>query len=1046
MILQEVLQLDKVQASIKKIDLFLSSQVKFSDEYIIALSYKAIVLHTIGKTNEALKLLFGIVPILNKIGTNGVIAICDGIIDICLDLKRYDQVTKYIKIKKEYLPISKAVYHIKDNIKYYLAIQEYEKAKEELLKYLKDDITKEEAIYAKEKLADIYFIQQQYDLFLNLADSLYDYYQTNYAITALNELNLKKLQAIYAQGNYLRVIQDGLAFLKENDLKRRHILATATLIIHCYLSGNDFRRASIIESKYSEYIDKECLEESIGFCEAALDLYKKNNSLISIQEYQNKLKELQINEKEHKAIKKKNKEQDIVIPAIAEEEEIEQIKNDKPLYTLPNKESSNDNQRIVTQPETIQTVVVSTMYEKLEGVFQAINELDVHAKFREIFRVCCMKLEELFSIQEAYVLYFKRQYLGIHYKKERAYDKKLEFGNLEDTLNFAAMNYGHEFFLNPEDSSYTKNIIFNRPYETIPYGLAFPFTDSLKNIGSVAFFSDTPFMEQPMYYECLKLISSMLNTRLLVALKQEDFEFNNRRLFFISENMSSGIKEEIDGYLHFSARCCDILGIVEDMTEEDYISKMKSEDIIHYRRIHKELYTLVSENRELEYDFKKNQEWIHIKERYYPMIMDGTVCILSLIDDITSIYQDKEQLIHLAYKNPISKLDTEVKLMVDLNSWIANKKLSLAIIRMNDLDLYRELYGYNFANQLIYAVGQELIRAFETEFYTYVYHLDGDRYVVVLNGINDKRVVDSKLNVAFEKVRKALYEKNNRVKLYFNAGVYRMAKHTTIKDVSEILYYAFDALEDAENEVGLSHHIAHFDGELHKAKFKEKHLITHISESIDHAKLGLMYKQIVRLDKNEVFGYYILLNLDNYEVETDYMDFVVQRRGLNIQLEKYTISNLFKELKMMKDTLKGSVLCFVSVSKPTLEENFYSFILSQYNFFKVPKEYVVLVLEKANISLVQKLRSEGFQIASKDILDVYNECCDYFILDYHKIDLKRIDEIKSLCECHHVVCIFDHIDTKEDLEKVKAYNMEIIFGQYYKKVTRMKSLIEKIQN
>ena len=55
-------------------------------------------------------------------------------------------------------------------------------------------------------------------------------------------------------------------------------------------------------------------------------------------------------------------------------------------------------------------------------------------------------------------------------------------------------------------------------------------------------------------------------------------------------------------------------------------------------------------------------------------------------------------------------------------------------------------------------------------------------------------------------------------------------------------------------------HICHFDSELHKVKFGEKSLITHISEAIDHSNIGLTYKQVVNLKDNNVFGYM----LDNF--------------------------------------------------------------------------------------------------------------------------------------------------------------------------------------
>lgn len=1046
MVLQELLQLDKTQSSIRKIDFFLGTQVKLSEEYNKALVYKAEILHHIGKTNDALKILFSAVLDFKDMDNEGIILICDGIIDLCLDIKRYDQVLKYIQVKKNYLPVSLSQLHIKDNIKYYLSAKMLDEAKNELQKYLTDDLTKEESIFAKEELSKLYYLEHQYDKYLEIIPELEGYYQANLAIAKLADLGLNKIKISFEKGNYLKAIIDGNNYLKDESLTVHHKLACATILIKCYLLSNDYKRASIIESEYCDLVTKENKEDSLPFCLAALELYTKTNTLISINEYQNKIRELEAQRKEEKISKKKTSKnvEEIIVPVIQEEEEIIAPTNE-PLLTVE-EEKTIHRQMVKPKYEAIQNVIVSSAYEKLEEVFNSISELDLKVKFREIFRTTCIKLCEVFNIDEVYLLYHKRRYLGIHYKKERAYDKRLEFEDINNTLSFAAMNYDSEAFLSPEDYTYIKNIVTGKPYDNSPYGLAIPLVDSLKTIGSIAFIANDEFLNKEMVYEALKLISSMLNTRLLMSLWQEDVEFNNKKLFFINENMSSGLKEEIDGYLHFSSECCKILGVLENMTEEDYFSKMKTEDIIEYRRIHEELYTLLSEGTELEYSFKKDDKWIKIKERYYPMVYDGVICILSLIDDMTEIEANKKALIDLAYTNPISKLNTEVKLMVDLAKIYESRKLSLAVIDIIDFNLYRELYGYNFTNQLIYTVGGEIVKSFENDFDVNIYHLEVDRYVVLFKNINDKRLIDSKLHSCFRRVSANLLSLNSRVKLSFNAGVYRLQRHANIDEPSKILYYALDALADAKNINDIGNHIAHFDSDLHKQKFNENHLITHISESIDHAKLGLTYKQIVNINNNEVHAYNIVLNLDNYEIDYSYMDYVVKRRGLTTQLEKYAISNIFKELKMLKESIKGYVLCFIRLSKSTLEENFISFINTQQAFFKVPKENVVLWVDNANNMVCEALRAEGYIVASNNLLDVYSNSCDYLMFDYHLTNGKSIEQIVSLCKEHNIVCIFNNIDNKEDLEFVKENSQELIYGQYYKKAIRVKGLIERLKN
>lgn len=1044
--INEILKLDMVQSSIRKIDLFLVSSTKQSDEYLAALAYKALILHKIGKSNEALKLLFSQIPSFKELSSNGIISICDAIIDICLEVKKFDQVEKYIKIKSNYLSISKSVLHIKDNIKYYLAAGMQSQAKEELIKYLSDDIEYEEAIYAKEELSNIYYLEHNYDKYLELISYLESYYQTNLNIAKLSKISLNKLIIYFDKGNFIRVIVDGLSYLKDDTLKTEYKLLAASLVIKSYIKTNELKKASIVESDYCEFVSSDYLTESLDFSYAALDLYTKLGTIISIKEYQKIIQDLKQEKKENKALKKNKKQDDDIVIPIISSEEIEEISEPINFNIFKQKTNKKDIpiQKIEKKIENVKSVIVSESFNKLSTIFDYFSELDLNIKFREIFRNACIKICEFFDINEIYLLYYKREYLGLHYKKERAYDKKLKSDEIEDTINFNCVQLDEELFLNPESDIYRMNIVDKKEYDNIPYAYCVPFSNSINCYGSIAYFSSDSFLDKELVYESLKLISACINTRLQMSLAQDDIEYNNKKTFFITDNMSSGIKEEIDGFLHFSKQACSILGVYENMQKEDYYSKMKTSDIIAYKRIHDEMYTLLSDNCVLEYDFKKKDTYIRIKERFYPMVVDGVICILSLIDDITEEENNKNSLIALAYNNPISKLNTEVKLMVDLKQLYETKKISLAVIDIIDFNLYRELYGYNFTNQLIYTVGKELVEAFSNDFLVSVYHLEVDRYAVLFNEMNDKRVIDSKLKLALKHVSNELFKLNSRVKLEFNCGVFRVQSHSNFDDSSKILYNALDALSDAKDLKRNNTTICHFDSELQKQRFRENHLITHISESIDHGKIGLTYKQVVDLNNGSVFGYYVSINLDNFEVDYEYMDYVIKRRNMTSRLEKYVISNMFKELKMMKDVLSGTILTFVEVDNETLYESFNAFLDSQKHFYKINIDNIVIIVNDANLLPAKTARVQGYRIASKNLLDVFNDLCDYFIIDYHLLDISKINEIKELCKNHNTKCIISGINTKDDISIAKENNFEIIYGNFYKKAIRMKSIIEKV--
>ena len=114
--LNDILCLDKTQASIKKIDLFLSSHDKNTYEYIKAVSFKATILDSLGKTNDALKLVYSFVPEFRYLEPKSIVEICNVIIDISITNDKYDQAIKYITVKKNYLAVSESSEYYKDQI------------------------------------------------------------------------------------------------------------------------------------------------------------------------------------------------------------------------------------------------------------------------------------------------------------------------------------------------------------------------------------------------------------------------------------------------------------------------------------------------------------------------------------------------------------------------------------------------------------------------------------------------------------------------------------------------------------------------------------------------------------------------------------------------------------------------------------------------------------------------------------------------------------------------------------------------------------------
>ena len=156
LLIDDILKLNTTKQSINKIDLFLANEAKYSDDFMKAISYKALIMHYLKDTQEALKILFSYINEISKMTYVGIIALCDGIINICLDIERFDQAEKYIMLKKDFLPVSKQSFYQKDKITLLLRQNKKEEAKLVLEAYIKDDISKDEKMEAIQMLSDIY--------------------------------------------------------------------------------------------------------------------------------------------------------------------------------------------------------------------------------------------------------------------------------------------------------------------------------------------------------------------------------------------------------------------------------------------------------------------------------------------------------------------------------------------------------------------------------------------------------------------------------------------------------------------------------------------------------------------------------------------------------------------------------------------------------------------------------------------------------------------------------------------------------------------------
>ena len=1043
--LNEILNLDNSKQSIKKIDLFLSDQNKYSDNYMEVIAFKAKMLHALDETSEALKLLFSYVAELKKLKAKGIIFVCDSIIYITEDISKFDQSLKYINLKKNFLPISSSNLYIKDMIHLYLLENKKSDAIKLILNYLEDDLSKDEIFFAKETLANLYYDTKEYDKYIELSSLLISNYQNNLELSKIEDVEINLLKINLIREEYDEIIKNANKIL-ENLTDPDKIIITSSMLMRAYIVKNDFKYASVVESCYEDKLDDAKVENQISFINNAIDLYTKAHSLVSVREYQSRLEALKEEiEPEAKPKKKRKKTNDDIydIPVIEEEVIEEEIEAHNQILNTsePQLKLEYDN---VYKTIKYNDVEVSEYYLKLNDLLNMLNQIPYDLKFREFYRQMMMILIKYFKFEEAYFLSYENEsYVGYHYKMDRVYDKMPAEEVLLDSAMYMSYTLGSEIIINDDSREYLKNIIDDNYYEGNIYILSLPIITEIETSGSISYISREPFLNVDMAYEGLKIASSILNSRFVYGLYKKIDDNKKEKLLYLAEHIDAGYKEDALGKITLSDYTVNLLHSFKNLSLEDYFMHMNNQDIARYKNAREKLLDLKEVSQEVIYDYNVGDKVIKIKEKMYSLLIDGIVNIISVLHDITEIEDEKKSLISLAYRNPNSKIDSEVKLMVDLKDALYDHRFALCILKVVDFDIYKELYGYNFERQLIYALGEKLKECID-DFSTNVYHFSGSEYALLLNNINDKRIIEGKVKKWLNKVSKLLHELNSRINITFACGCFKPTSVANL-DPNRVINNALDGLQSAYMMDG-NIRFAHYDSYLAEARFKENSLITHISESIDMNNIGLTYKQIVNIKKKEVLGYKVDINLDNYEVDINYFKEVIERRNLKEKITKYLIYTLFKEMKMLYDSTHYKLNIFIDLDINILNDDMMSFITDKLNFYKIDAKNIIFNVSDTNNKYVGYLYSIGFNVASDNLLEIYRDKIKYLFFDYHLINKNNSEYLTLITNEKKIKMIMSEINTEDDLKVVSNEGYEYVFGNYYKKLTRIKNIIDKLES
>ena len=177
MTIEELFNLPRKKESLKKIDNFIAASSVDELCHHQALCIKALTLHEIGKTNDALKLILPKEAEFDSMDNDTVVCYTDTLKEIFISIEQFDKALHYIQIKKLHLSLMAHDVYKKDMILYHIAQGHILEAKRWLILFLEDDISDYDRIFAYEKLIEFQYNEKDIISFNQSYDKLLDYYQ-----------------------------------------------------------------------------------------------------------------------------------------------------------------------------------------------------------------------------------------------------------------------------------------------------------------------------------------------------------------------------------------------------------------------------------------------------------------------------------------------------------------------------------------------------------------------------------------------------------------------------------------------------------------------------------------------------------------------------------------------------------------------------------------------------------------------------------------------------------------------------------------------------
>ncbi len=435
-------------------------------------------------------------------------------------------------------------------------------------------------------------------------------------------------------------------------------------------------------------------------------------------------------------------------------------------------------------------------------------------------------------------------------------------------------------------------------------------------------------------------------------------------------------------------------------------------------------------------------------ENNQPWLLRGVIV------DITTQKQAENQLRHLAFHDPLTKLLNRGAFMNELNRVIKHSSSNnLFAVLYLDLDRFKTIndsLGHLIGDRLLIAVGHKItasVRSFDK-----VGRLGGDEFVILLEQIKDVSEVTQVAQRIISQFKKPFYLNEQEIVVTTSIGI--ALSQTKQYQAEEILRDADNALYRAKN-LGKNRYEL-FDSQMQQLASVKLQLETDLRRAIKLNQIEVFYQPIINIKEKTIAGFEALARWHHPKrglVSPVEFIPIAEETGLILSLSEYVLETAARQIKQWQKQYRQELSLNVNISpiefiQPNFTAKIFE-ILEKNNFcgskliLEITESTLIKDLTQAQLIIKQLLR-QNINIALDDFGTGYSSLSYLYQLPINKIkidrsfvqdlefDLDKLEVIRAIANLGNNLGINLVAEGIENLQQFKIINqLNCCYGQGY---------------